>query len=219
MYFEINRTDLLKLKTTNNALYQFILSLEGKNGDYCETLDKAKLAKECELGYFKIDELFTRSQIVEAYSNAVLKPHLVKDTRLESIEKMVYSLDEEQAAIKPKPKWPNVFGTISTKPIPKNKNDIKQYSKLRDFLAKPLTETLVIKTTDLNNIAIIKLLLDMDFTLRSKSSYTIADFKSSKEVICLNYLEGEEKIFSYDLGHKTTYKEYVIETDSFIDHV
>ena len=69
MQFEINREDLLKLKQTNYDLYQLIMSQKSLDGDYCETLDKQKLAKECELGYFKIDELFTKEQIANAYKN------------------------------------------------------------------------------------------------------------------------------------------------------
>lgn len=49
MKFEIERDQLLKIKKENYELYQMIMSLKQDNsdGDYCQTLDKAKLAKEC----------------------------------------------------------------------------------------------------------------------------------------------------------------------------
>lgn len=69
MQFEINREDLLKLKQTNYDLYQLIMSQKSLDGDYCDWLDKEKLAKECELKYWIIEELFPKEQIIEAYKN------------------------------------------------------------------------------------------------------------------------------------------------------
>lgn len=69
---EIERNELLKLKSNNYEVYQLLCFLklaEDLDCDYCETLDKAKLARECELGYFKIEDLFTKKQIISAYEN------------------------------------------------------------------------------------------------------------------------------------------------------
>lgn len=67
--FELNRDQLIELKHKNNDLYQMIMSLKKEEKDYCETLDKEKLKKECELGYFCISDLFTKEQIEKAFSD------------------------------------------------------------------------------------------------------------------------------------------------------
>jgi hypothetical protein len=69
---QIEREELLKLKASNYEAYQLLNSLklvEDLDRDYCETLDKHKLARECELGYFKIEDLFPKNQIISAYNN------------------------------------------------------------------------------------------------------------------------------------------------------
>lgn len=67
--FELNRDQLIELKHKSNDLYQLIMSLKKDEADYCETLDKEKLKKECELGYFCISDLFTKEQIEKAFSD------------------------------------------------------------------------------------------------------------------------------------------------------
>lgn len=72
--FELNRDQLLELKHKNNDSYQLIMSLKKEEKDYCETLDKEKLKKECELGYFCISDLFTKEQIRDGFKALEVKP-------------------------------------------------------------------------------------------------------------------------------------------------
>ena len=74
---QIDRDVLLTLKATNYEVYQLLNSLklvEDLGYDYCETLDKEKLAKECGLGYFNIEDLFTVQQIIDANKNLKTQP-------------------------------------------------------------------------------------------------------------------------------------------------
>lgn len=66
--FSMKRSEALKLKGTDYRLYELVMTLQHKKleGDYCETLDKKKLARECELGYFEITDLFDKAQILRA---------------------------------------------------------------------------------------------------------------------------------------------------------
>lgn len=72
--FEIPRDKLLEIKHSNYELYQLICSFatNEEEKDYCEILEKAKLAKECELGYFNIEDLFTKEQICNAYNRGYI---------------------------------------------------------------------------------------------------------------------------------------------------
>lgn len=80
--FELNRDQLIELKHKSNDLYQMIMSLKKDKADYCETLDKEKLKKECELGYFCISDLFTKEQIESAFNDIILSrcEHHIVDT-------------------------------------------------------------------------------------------------------------------------------------------
>jgi hypothetical protein len=64
MNIYIPREDLLKIKINNPETYQMLQGFM-KDGDYCETLDKEKLKKECEL-YFNVEDLFPKEKIIEA---------------------------------------------------------------------------------------------------------------------------------------------------------
>lgn len=66
MICKFEREVVLKLKQTNYEVYQLLMAHSEDEKDYCETLDKKKLAKECGLGYFNIEDLFTLQQILEA---------------------------------------------------------------------------------------------------------------------------------------------------------
>ena len=97
MNFKIEREQLLKIKHSNYELYQAILSLKEDEveGDYCETLDKKKLMSECVLGYFNIEDLFSKSQIIEAYDTLrkdMFKP-VVVSADYETYAEMKYGVD------------------------------------------------------------------------------------------------------------------------------
>lgn len=78
MKFEIKRDELLKLKQTDYNMYQFLISQSVEEKDYCETLDKQKLATECGLGYFKIEDLFTVQQVMEASKKFKVETTIIK---------------------------------------------------------------------------------------------------------------------------------------------
>jgi len=63
MNIEIDREKLLLLKEANYEAYQVIISCSSGEDDYCKTLDMEKLKRECELGYFDIEDLFTKEQV------------------------------------------------------------------------------------------------------------------------------------------------------------
>lgn|SRR5574343_364556 len=89
--FEIPRDKLLEIKHSNYELYQLICSFatNEEEKDYCEILDKAKLAKECELGYFNIDDLFTREQICNAYYRDIFQK-IVPEKPINALERESY---------------------------------------------------------------------------------------------------------------------------------
>lgn len=61
----ISRDQLLQLKQTDYAMYQFIISAKDKEGDYYETIDREKLKAECDLKYFNPDDLFSKQDLID----------------------------------------------------------------------------------------------------------------------------------------------------------
>lgn len=62
------RDEWLSLKGKNPEVYSLLNTVRNNEQslDYCKTLDREKLKRECELGYFDITELFTKEQINNA---------------------------------------------------------------------------------------------------------------------------------------------------------
>ena len=76
--FELTREQLLEIKHRNVDMYKMICELSVSSTSYCDVLDVKKLKKECELGYFRIEDLFTKDQISKAYRDQQLSEDLEK---------------------------------------------------------------------------------------------------------------------------------------------
>lgn len=98
--FELDRDQLLELKHKNNDAYQLIMSLKKEEADYCETLDKEKLKKECELGYFCISDLFTKEQIRSAHIDDSESRH--KDSFERFVKSRIDAFYDKYSDVEPK---------------------------------------------------------------------------------------------------------------------
>ena len=93
----ISREQLLQLKQTDYAMYQFIISAKDKEGDYYETIDREKLKAECDLKYFNPDDLFSKQDLIDC---CLKNGWLIEPIRMEFTE-FNCNLAHEQCRGKP----------------------------------------------------------------------------------------------------------------------
>lgn len=213
MNFEISREDLLKLKHSSYEMYQFVISQKSADGDYCETLDIEKLKKECELGYFKIEDLFTRKQLLDAYLSDYKQAYIGKVVSAETTIKPVFITEfvppkDSDYYMKPASDF------VQTDYV--KKESPKKHQALKDFLDKHDDNAVAIKAINHEQFDVIqKILVDFGCKWRTGVSY-VSDYKS---FIFVNLFGFEPKTISYndeEVSHQCKSVKYSFETEKFI---
>lgn len=83
--FEIDRKDLLPLKSSDPRLYEVIMSLSTGDKDFASLLtqdDLEKIRKEVELGYFSLEDFANKNFITEYVSKMFYPDDVFPDTEI-----------------------------------------------------------------------------------------------------------------------------------------